>query len=64
MMRWLREHLLPREDDTEVDRAKFRQRQKVDRWESVYQSIFTSERGMVGERRRDNRGHTPERRHG
>jgi hypothetical protein len=64
MMRWLREHLLPRQDDTEVDQAKFRQRQKVDRLDRVLESIATTERAIRGERRHRNLGRIPERRHG
>ena len=64
MMRRLREWLLPPVDDTDVDRAKFRQREKVTKWDPVYQSIATSEQAIRGERRHRNKGHTPERRHG
>jgi hypothetical protein len=63
MMRWLRERLLPPRD-TEVDRAKFRQRQKFDAWERMVHENAVFERVIRGERRQRNNGHTPERRHG
>lgn len=64
-MRWLRERLTPPDDtDTAVDEAKYRQRQKVQTWDRVYQSISDTERSIRGERRRADHGHVPERRHG
>ena len=63
-MRWLREKLVPREDDTVVDEAKFRQRQKVQSWDRVYQEIANTERAIRGDRRQRDIGHKPERRHG
>jgi hypothetical protein len=64
LIRWLRDHLLPPVDDTDIDRATFRKREKAGEWERVFQSIATSERAIRGERRRNNIGRTPERRHG
>lgn len=64
MMRWLRKVLLPPSDDTEIDRAVFRQRVQVSAWDRVSAKIAQSERLLQGERRRQNVPHWPERRHG
>jgi hypothetical protein len=64
MMRWLRKHLLPKED-VDVDRAVFQQREEARDWRAAYiRSIEVTERVIRGERRHRNTGHTPERRHG
>ena len=44
--------------------AKFRQRQKVQSWDRVYQEIANTERAIRGDRRQRDIGHKPERRHG
>jgi len=63
-MRWLRSVLLPpAEDDTAVDQAKFRQREKFSGWDKVSSRIVEAEES-IRERRHRNLGHTPERRHG
>jgi hypothetical protein len=63
-MRWLRDRLLPPVDDTEVDRAKFRQREQVSAWERIVHENDVFERVIRGERRHRDTGRVPERRHG
>ena len=63
-MRWLRSVLLPPvENDTDVDAARYRQREKFTGWDRVSHAILESEES-IRERRHRNLGHVPERRHG